>query len=162
MNPERGRPSFSCYAGPTRRQARDDGPLGGTRTRPLPLFQRGGKGARPRGGDGGWPPHGGGDGGLRRLRTARGRAAPLRGQPPIFSSCEEEKTGRWAVQKRRTGVVRDGALEIWKACAECAIPLRNRESDARIWGLGAAFGVVVVWFLPLAPRVPLRYALPGW
>ena len=43
------------------------------------------------------------DGGSRRLRTARERAAPPRGQPPIFSSCEEEKTGRWAVQKRRTG-----------------------------------------------------------
>ena len=33
------------------------------------------------------------------------RAAPPRDQPPIFSSCEEEETGRWAVPKRRTRVV---------------------------------------------------------
>ena len=60
-----------------------------------------------------------------------------------------------------TGVERDGAVETWRACAGCAIPLGSRESNAHIWGLGAAFGVVVVWVLPLAPRVPLRYVLPG-
>ena len=49
---------------------------------------------------------------MRRLRTARRRAAPPQGQPSIFSSFEEEKTGRWAVQKRRTGVAVTVAVPI--------------------------------------------------
>ena len=113
--------------------------------------------------------------------TGRGRRCRTSGtgrgtQPPTFlwiapkekPPLQQWKRNRFWVQIlpfrqvwTNTGVERDGAVETWRACAGCAIPLGSRESNAHIWGLGAAFGVVVVWVLPLAPRVPLRYVLPG-
>ena len=79
------------------------------------------------------------DGGSRRLRTARERAAPPRGQPPIFSSCEEEKTGRWAVQKRRTGGRARRCGGDLEACAGCAGALRNREGASPHFSVRCCF-----------------------
>ena len=59
------------------------------------------------------------------------------------------KSYRWQVWTN-TGVERDGAAEIQKSPAGCAIPLQTEIVLPRIVGVGAAFGAVIVWSVLLA------------
>ena len=120
----RGAPLFFCQnAGLTRRQARDDGPLCGPRTRPF-LFQRGRRGAA----------------------CGRGRGnAPLCGagnEPPFSFRLRRKENGRsrskekalwcpnpalWAGLDKYGGRASRCDRNL-RACTGCAWALRNRES----------------------------------
>ena len=125
--------------GPARRQARDDVPLGGTRT------------ARGRG----MPAHGAGTGVSRPGRgTGDGPASPGGDAPPIFFLKHQKENAPCTVEKKKcsaqnrrlwrlfclnAGVVRIHAAETCQAPAGCAVPQRNRERAPRIWYCAAAF-----------------------
>ena len=146
--------------GPARRQARDDVPLGGTRT------------ARGRG----MPAHGAGTGVSRPGRgTGDGPASPGGDAPPILFRLAEKECAVHGGRKRRLGAKPAPLAPFLLKCGGRANPcVRNLLGFRRVRrtaqeqrtcspAFGTAqrlSGVVIVRALPLAPRVPLRYALP--
>ena len=70
------------------------------------------------------------------------RAAPPRGQPPIFSSCEEEKTGRWAVQKRRTGVAVIVVVQTCEPVPGALVSWGTEMVLPRIWQCESSFEII--------------------
>ena len=78
----------------------------------------------------------------RRLRTARGRAAPPRGQPPIFSSCEEEKNGPLGGPKEKNWSRRDRCGADLHARAGCA---RHGQNHDRIPPQADTSGLLSGW-----------------
>ena len=103
-------------------------------------------------------------------------AARRRGKaPPIFFGLAKENGPR-PVQKKNAFVSKScplGRFGQERGSGETVLPpagsllpgaLYSRGTEIvlpRIWGLGAAFGVVDVWPLILFPRSSLRLALPG-
>ena len=97
--------------------------------------------------------------------------------PPFSFRLRRKENGPFTVQKKRrlaqilpcrsglgkTGVVGVGAVEIWELVLGCAWVFRNREGASPHLGAWERLsGVVDERPVLLAPRVPLRYALPGW
>ena len=99
-----------------------------------------------------------------------------RGMNPPFLFFAKKRNGPFTVQ-REIAWAQNGTLCLFllqyggraRRCSKNLIgfyrvrrtPAEQRWYFPAFGGLGAAFGVVVVWVLPLAPRVPLRYVLPG-
>ena len=114
-------------------------------------------------------PPAGGDGGYARLRRAEMR-------PPLFFRLAERKVAAAAVEKKplcvqippiRAGLDKYGSRARRHPCdgaVSCRVRLNlweQRWCFPAFGGVGAAFGVVDERPVLLAPRVPLRYALPG-